>query len=95
MLVPPGVAQPIGLGVQKGVEGLFHRESAFSNVRITRDVINTQTQAEVETFIRDQLFMVLPRPPYTEAEVEEVAAKIYQHAWQRSANDMLFTGTAA
>jgi type I restriction enzyme R subunit len=43
-----------------------------------------QTQAEVETFILDHVFLNLPSPPFTEAEKQEVAKRVYQHIWQQS-----------
>jgi type I restriction enzyme R subunit len=47
---------------------------------------NTATQAEVEVFILDTLWQALPRPPFTEAETEEVASRVYSYVWQRSAS---------
>jgi type I restriction enzyme R subunit len=46
----------------------------------------TATQAEVRIFILDTLFQSLPRPPFTEAETEEIAARVYDYVWQRSAS---------
>jgi type I restriction enzyme, R subunit len=46
---------------------------------------NTTTQAEVKVFILDNLWNSLPRPPFTEAETEEAAARVYEYVWQRSA----------
>jgi type I restriction enzyme R subunit len=43
-----------------------------------------QTQAEVETFILDHVFLNLPSPPFTEADKQEVAKRVYQHIWQQS-----------
>lgn len=45
---------------------------------------NTTTQAEVRVFILDSLYDSLPRPPYTEAETEDLAERIYGYVWQRS-----------
>ncbi len=45
---------------------------------------NTTTQAEVKIFILDSLYESLPRPPYTEAETEDLAERIYGYVWQRS-----------
>lgn len=42
-----------------------------------------QTQAEVETFILDHLFLNLPSPPFTEEEKQRVARQIYEHIWQQ------------
>ena len=44
---------------------------------------NATTQAEVKVFILDNLG-VLPRPPFTEAETEMVAERVYDYVWQRS-----------
>ncbi len=44
-----------------------------------------QTQAEVETFILDHVFLNLPSPPFTDEEKQEVAKRVYQHIWQQSA----------
>jgi type I restriction enzyme, R subunit len=45
-----------------------------------------QTQAEVEVFILDQLFGVLPTPPFTPDDKQALAKRVYQHIWQQSAN---------
>ena len=45
-----------------------------------------QTQAEVEVFILDQLFGVLPTPPFTADDKQALAQRVYQHIWQQSAN---------
>ena len=45
-----------------------------------------QTQAEVEVFILDHLFAVLPTPPFTPEDKQTVAKRVYQHIWQQSAN---------
>ncbi|MGH8659368.1 MAG: type I restriction endonuclease subunit R, partial [Gammaproteobacteria bacterium] len=45
----------------------------------------TATQAEVKVFILDNLYQSLPRPPFTELETEEIAARVYDYVWQRSA----------
>jgi type I restriction enzyme R subunit len=47
---------------------------------------NTTTQAEVKVFILDKLWQSLPRPPFTEQETEEAAARVYDYVWQRSAS---------
>jgi type I restriction enzyme R subunit len=44
------------------------------------------TQAEVRVFILDRLYLWLPRPPFTDAETEEIAAQVYDYVWQRSAS---------
>lgn len=48
-------------------------------------VQNSSTQAEVEVFIRDSLWRSLPRPPFSEAETEEAARRVYDFLWQRTA----------
>jgi type I restriction enzyme R subunit len=47
---------------------------------------NTATQAEVKMFILDNLWETLPRPPFTDEETEQLAAKAYDYVWQRSAS---------
>lgn len=46
---------------------------------------NATTQAEVKMFILDNLWRSLPRPPFTEQETEDLAARVYEHVWHRSA----------
>jgi len=48
-----------------------------------------QTQAEVEVLILDSLYTALPTPPFTEAEKEAAAKRIYQHVWQQSTAGVL------
>ena len=47
---------------------------------------NAATQAEVKIFILDRLYESLPRPPFTEAETEDIASRVYDYVWQRSAS---------
>lgn len=51
-----------------------------------------QTQAEVEVFILDHVYRVLPEPPYTVQDKEEVARLVYRHIWQQSASGMFASG---
>ena len=44
------------------------------------------TQAEVRVFILDNLYASLPRPPFTETETEEIASRVYDYVWQKSAS---------
>jgi type I restriction enzyme R subunit len=44
------------------------------------------TQAEVRVFILDKLYGTIPRPPFSEAETEEIAGRVYDYVWQRSAS---------
>ncbi len=37
-------------------------------------------------FILDNLYGILPRPPFSDAETEEVAGRVYDYVWQRSAS---------
>jgi type I restriction enzyme R subunit len=46
----------------------------------------TATQAEVKVFILDTLYRSLPRPPFTDDGTEEVAERVYDYVWQRSAS---------
>ncbi len=55
---------------------------------------NTQTQADVEVFILDQLYTVLPRPPFTDEDTQRIAGRIYEYVWQRSASGMPFIPAA-
>jgi len=50
-----------------------------------------QTQAEVEVFILDRLFAVLPNPPFTPEDKEDAAKRIFAHVWQQSVSG-LFPG---
>jgi type I restriction enzyme R subunit len=43
-----------------------------------------QTQAEVQTFILDQVYQTLPEPPYTPDDKARVAQEVYRHIWQQS-----------
>ena len=47
---------------------------------------NTATQAEVKVFILDNLWEALPRPLFSDEETEEVANRVYENVWQRSAS---------
>jgi len=54
-----------------------------------------QTQAEVEVFILDKLFDVIPMPPYTEDDAQAAAERVYQYIWQRSAAGAFPTSAVA
>ena len=43
-----------------------------------------QTQAEVEVFILDNLFELLPSPPFTELEKQAAAREVYRFVWDAS-----------
>jgi type I restriction enzyme, R subunit len=55
---------------------------------------NAQTQAEVETFILDNLYAALPRPPSAEEEMQRVAAQVCEYVWQRSSSGSPFAPAA-
>lgn len=42
------------------------------------------TRADVRVFILDQLYNVLPRPPFTDEETEVAAERVYEFVWERS-----------
>lgn len=42
------------------------------------------TEAEVEELILQELFTLLPTPPFDEAEKVALAERVYQHVWQQS-----------
>jgi type I restriction enzyme R subunit len=44
------------------------------------------TQAEVKIFILDTLYRSLPRPPFTEEEIEKASDSVYSFVWQKSAS---------
>lgn len=52
----------------------------------------TQTQAEVQTFILDNLFLNLPNPPFNDGQKQEAANRVYQHIWRQSASGHLSLG---
>ena len=47
---------------------------------------NVQTQAEVKVAILDGLWQHLPRPPFTEQDIESLADVVYDYVWQSSAS---------
>jgi type I restriction enzyme R subunit len=51
--------------------------------------------AEVETLIRDSLWVELPTPPFSDDEKQTMAGRIYQHVWRQSANGVLTNERAA
>jgi type I restriction enzyme R subunit len=42
---------------------------------------NAQTQANVKVFILDAIWQSLPRPPYSEQDVELLADRVYDRVW--------------
>ena len=57
---------------------------------LERWTMKEETQAEVETFILDNLYLHLPAPPFTEEDKQEAEKLVYQHVWQQSVSG-LFT----
>ena len=53
-----------------------------------------QTQAEVEVFILDHVFQVLPTPPFTDDEKQAIAKLTYQHIWQQSVGETFSAASA-
>ncbi|MBN2563993.1 MAG: type I restriction endonuclease subunit R [Phycisphaerae bacterium] len=53
------------------------------------------TRAEVQVHILDRLFSLLPRPPFTDADAQLAAERLFDYVWQRSAAGNLFAGVAA
>lgn len=54
-----------------------------------------QTQAEVETFILDHLFMMLPEPPFSAEDKQVAAREVYSYVWNQSAAGYSFAGARA
>ena len=61
----------------------LHR-NVFVETRMQDWTEKATTQAEVRMFILDNLYQVLPRPPFTEDETEQIASRVYDYVWQRS-----------
>ncbi|MDS4021694.1 MAG: hypothetical protein RKR03_14525, partial [Candidatus Competibacter sp.] len=51
-----------------------------------------QTQAEVEVFILDHLYPLLPSPPFSEQDKTEAAKRVYGFVWQQTASGQLSAG---
>lgn len=51
-----------------------------------------QTQAEVETFVLDQIYQTLPEPPYSPDDKANLAQLVYRHIWQQSMRNQLSNG---
>jgi type I restriction enzyme R subunit len=47
---------------------------------------NTRTQAEAKVFILDTLWALLPRPPFSEADAEVLADRVYDYVWQQTSS---------
>jgi type I restriction enzyme R subunit len=45
-----------------------------------------QTQAEVEVFILDHLYPLLPSPPFTDDDKQAAAREVYNYVWQHGAS---------
>lgn len=55
---------------------------------------NVATQADVKILVLDTLYRSLPRPPFTEAETEALADRLYGFIWQRSEAGAFTTNAA-
>ena len=53
------------------------------------------TKAQVKMLILDDLYRSLPRPPFTDAETDAIAGRVYDYLWQRSASGQYFGGPAS
>ena len=51
---------------------------------------NSQTQAEVEVFVLNNLFAALPHPSFSSDETEKLSRRVYDYIWQRSAGGHAF-----
>jgi type I restriction enzyme R subunit len=45
---------------------------------------NAQTQAEVEVFILDNLYKLLPMPPFSQEDTNVLKRQVYEYVWQRT-----------
>ena len=55
---------------------------------------NSQTQAEIKVLVLDTLWQSLPRPPFTDQDTEQLAERVYDYVWQRSASGVSFGAEA-
>jgi type I restriction enzyme R subunit len=46
-----------------------------------------ETKAEVEVLIRDEIYTLLPTPPFTDDEKAAMALRVYEHMWAQSASE--------
>jgi type I restriction enzyme, R subunit len=54
--------------------------------RVDRWTEKERTQADVKSLILDHVLTTLPDPPFSVAEKEAAADRLYQHVWQLSAS---------
>ena len=54
-----------------------------------------ETKAEVEVLILNELFTVLPTPPFSEDDKQELAKRVYQHVYQQGASGIFASASAA
>lgn len=50
-----------------------------------------QTQAEVEVFILDHLYPLLPSPPFTDGDKQAAAREVYSYVWNASASSIFMS----
>lgn len=70
-----------GEGLSEDELALFDLLKKPDLTKIDRERVK---QAEVEVFILDHLFKVLPSPPFSDDDKQAVAKRVYQHVWQQS-----------
>jgi hypothetical protein len=47
---------------------------------------NTTTQVEEEVAILNNLWVALPRPPFTDEETQAAAKRVYDYVWQQNSS---------
>lgn len=80
--------------VKQGSKNLLHEIEQLL-APLEQWISKEQTQAEVETFILDHLFMILPDPPFTPADKQTAAREVYNYVWNQSAAGHSFAGARA
>lgn len=48
--------------------------------------LTSRSQADIRVSIIDNLYRSLPRPPFTDGETDQIAERVYDYVWQRSAS---------
>jgi type I restriction enzyme R subunit len=71
------------------------RAGLGERLRLERWTEKEQTKGLVESEILDNVFMLLPTPPFTEAEKQTLATRIYQHVWRQSSAGLFAARAAA
>ncbi len=83
MLLKENISKTDREKLKRASKGLFAslKERLASMPNWTK---NATTQADVKIFILDNLYASLPRPPFTDAETEALAQRLYGFVWQQS-----------